>query len=143
MPRSLAWNFFSRKHRRVTTAFCMFSSKDSGVSKGSFAFISSTCNWSSFPNVKVGCSTKLTHFPQKALITLSTIGNAFKSSFTRENSCSGPNTSSGLYVATPLSLAVRSMVRQSWILPCFSKLVNICCQRSALATLEINLSGCL
>jgi len=35
-------------------------------------------------------------------MTLSIIGRAFNSSLTKENSCSGPKTSSGLYVAVPL-----------------------------------------
>lgn len=80
----------------------MVSSKTSGDLKGALAFISMTCNWSSFPKVKRGSSTKFTALPQKSFMTLSTMGKACSSSLTRENSCSGPKTSSGLYVAAPL-----------------------------------------
>jgi hypothetical protein len=86
----------------VPTAFCMVSSNTSGDLKGAFAFISMTCNWSSLPKVKFGNFTKLTVFPQKSFMTLSTIGNACSSSLMRENSCSGPKTSNGLYVSAPL-----------------------------------------
>jgi len=87
----------------------MVSSKSSGDLKGALAFISMTCNWSSFPKVKCGNSTKFTTLPQKSFMTLSTMGKACSSSLTRENSCSGPKTSSGLYVAFPLFyLAIRS-----------------------------------
>jgi hypothetical protein len=54
--------------------------------------------------VKRGNSTKFTTLPQKSFMTLSTIGKACSSSLTRENSCSGPRTSNGLYVAVPLFL---------------------------------------
>jgi len=90
------------KSRRVATAFCMVSSKSKGDLKGVLAFISMTCSWSSFPKVKCGNSTKFTTLPQKSFMTLSTMGKACNSSLTRENSCSGPITSSGLYVVVPL-----------------------------------------
>jgi hypothetical protein len=41
---------------------------------------------------------KLTILPHWALMILSLIGRGFKSWLTSENSCSGPRTSSGLYV---------------------------------------------
>ena len=84
----------------------MFSSKSSGDLKGALAFISITCNWSSFPKVTYGNSTKFTTFPQKSFMTLSTMGKACSFSLTRENSCSGPKTSSGLYVTFPLFYVV-------------------------------------
>ena len=80
----------------------MVSSKSSGDLKGVLAFISITCSWISFPKVNCGNSTKLTSLPWKSFMTLSTMGRAFNSSLTKENSCSGPKTSSGLYVAFPL-----------------------------------------
>ena len=77
----------------------MVSSKSKGDLKGALAFISMTCIWSSFPKVKRGSSTKFTTLPQKSFMTLSTMGKACSSSLTRENSCSGPKTSSVRYVA--------------------------------------------
>jgi hypothetical protein len=84
----------------------MVSSKSLGDLKGALAFISITCSWISFPKVNCGNSTKLTTLPWKSFMTLSVIGRACNSSLTKENSCSGPKTSSGLYVAFPLFYVV-------------------------------------
>jgi len=88
----------------------MVSSKVSGDLKGVLGLISMTCNWSSLPKVKFGCSTKLTTRPRKSFITLSTIGKALSSSSTNENSCSGPKTSRVLYVRVPLSFLFASKI---------------------------------
>ena len=80
----------------------MVSSKSAGDLKGVFAFISMTWSWSSLPKVKSGSSTKFTVLPWKSFMILSTMGKGWSISLTRENSCSGPMTSSGLYVGAHL-----------------------------------------
>ena len=77
----------------------MISSKFEAVLKGLLALISITCSCISLPKVKLGSSMKLIVFPQKVLMILSAMGRGFRLWFTIEYSCSGPSTSSGLYVA--------------------------------------------
>jgi hypothetical protein len=74
--------------------------------EGALGLISITCSWSSFPNVKLDCSTKFTTRPWKFLMILSTMGWAFSRFSTIEYSCSGLKTSRVMYVTFPLKLSV-------------------------------------